>query len=125
MNTHAVRIALAVAALAAAAPAAIAQQCPATVPVEGAAPPAPLPLFPSNNWWNADISSAPVDAGSTNFIAYINNGATRRVHPDFGGEASPGSVDGYGMPYAIVDGGQAKQAVTFDYADESDGVDAN
>ena len=116
MNTHAVRIALAIAALAVAMPAAIAQQCPATVPVEGAVPPGPLPLFPSDNWWNTDISSAPVDAGSPNFIAYINNGGTRRLHPDFGGEASPGSMDIYGMPYAIVDGSQAKQAVTFDYA---------
>ena len=66
--------------------------------------PAPLPLFPSDNWWNADISAAPVDAGSASYIAFINNGGTRRLHPDFGGEASPGSVDIYGMPYAIVDG---------------------
>ena len=58
-----------------------------------------------------------------NFIAYINNGGTRRLHPDFGGEESPGSVDIYGMPYAIVDGTQPKQAVTFEYWDESDGVD--
>ena len=56
------------------------------------------------------------------FIAFINNGGTRRLHPDFGGEASPGSVDIYGMPYAVVDGAQAKQAVTFQYWDESDGV---
>ena len=100
-----------------------AQQCPAAVPVEGAAPPAPLPLFPADNWWNTDISSAPVDAGSAGYIAFINNGGTRRLHPDFGGEASPGSVDIYGMPYAIVSGSQPKQAVTFDYWDESDGVD--
>ena len=85
----------------------------------------PLPLFPADNWWNADISSAPVDAGSASFIAYINNGGTRRLHPDFGGEASPGSVDVYGMPYAIVDGSQPRKPVTFDYADESDGVDAS
>jgi hypothetical protein len=124
MNTHAVRFALAIAALAVAIPMAIAQQCPA-VPVEGAVPPGPLPLFPSDNWWNTDISSAPVDAGSPNFIAYINNGGTRRLHPDFGGEASPGSVDVYGMPYAIVDGTQPKLPVSFGYADESDGVDAS
>ena len=123
MHTHAVRVALAIAALAVAIPAAIAQQCPAAVPVEGAVPPGPLPLFPSDNWWNTDVSTAPVDAGSPNFIAYINNGGTRHLHPDFGGEASPGSVDIYGMPYAIVDGTQAKLPVTFGYADESDGVD--
>ena len=99
-------------------------QCPATVPAQGAALPAPLPLFPADNWWNADVSAAPVDPASASFIAFINNGGTRKLHPDFGGEASPGSVDVYGMPYAVVDGAQAKQAVTFDYADESDGVNA-
>jgi len=97
-------------------------QCPATVPAEGAPPPAPLPLFPADNWWNADVSAAPVDPSSAGYISFINNGGTRRLHPDFGGEASPGSVSIYGMPYAIVDGNQAKQAVTFDYWDESDGV---
>ena len=98
-------------------------QCPPAVPVEGAPPPAPLPVFPSDNWWNVDVSAAPIDASSANYIAFINNGGTRHLHPDFGGEASPGSVAIYGMPYAIVDGSQAKQAVTFDYWDESDGVD--
>jgi hypothetical protein len=103
------------------APAALAQ-CPPSVPVAGAPVPGPLPLFPADNWWNLDISQAPVDPGSPGFIAFINNGGTRRLHPDFGGEASPGSVDIYGMPYAIVDGSQPKQAVTFQYWDESDGV---
>jgi hypothetical protein len=97
-------------------------QCPPTVPVEGAAPPDPLPVFPSDNWWNVDVSSAPTDPASSSYIAFINNGGTRRLHPDFGGEASPGSVDIYGMPYAIVDGSQPKQTVTFQYWDESDGV---
>ena len=97
-------------------------QCPATVPAPNAELPGPLPLFPSDNWWNTDISAAPVDAGSASFLAYINNGGTRRLHPDFGGTASPGSVDIYGMPYAVVNGSQPKQAVTFQYWDESDGV---
>ena len=123
MQARILRIVLAVLAVVATIPVVSAQQCPATVPVEGATPPAPLPLFPSDNWWNADISAAPVDGGSAGYIAFINNGGTRRLHPDFGGEASPGSVDVYGMPYAIVNGSQPKQAVTFDYWDESDGVD--
>jgi hypothetical protein len=97
-------------------------QCPASVPVEGAPPPGPLPLFPPDNWWNLDISAAPVDVNSASYIAFINNGGTRRLHPDFGGEASPASVDIYGMPYAIVDGSEPKLAVTFQYWDESDGV---
>jgi len=98
-------------------------QCPATVPVQGAAVLGPLPIFPPDNWWNLDISPAPVDPNSASYIAFINNGGTRRLHPDFGGEASPGSVDVYGMPYAIVNGSQPKQPVTFQYWDESDGVD--
>lgn len=98
-------------------------QCPSPVPVQGGALPAPLPLFPASNWWNLDISAAPVDVGSAGFISYINNGGTRRLHPDFGGEQSPGSVAIYGFPYAVVDGLQPKQAVTFQYWSESDGVD--
>ena len=98
-------------------------QCPPSVPVEGAPPPGPLPLFPGDNWWNTDISSAPVDPSSGSYIEFINNGGIRRLHPDFGGEASPASIDIYGMPYAIVDGSQPKQSVTFQYWDESDGVD--
>jgi hypothetical protein len=97
-------------------------QCPATLPASNAALPGPLPLFPADNWWNTDVSTAPVDSNSSAFIAYINNGGTRRLHPDFGGTESTGSVSIYGLPYAIVDGSQPKQAVTFDYWDESDGV---
>ncbi|HKA03265.1 MAG TPA: hypothetical protein VKD67_03020, partial [Acidimicrobiales bacterium] len=80
--------------------------------------PASLPLFPPDNWWNLDISAAPVDSGSASFVSFI--GATRTLHPDFGGDA--GGVDIYGFPYAVVDGAVTKKAVAFDYADESDGV---
>src|SRR3989441_2563194 len=45
------------------------------------------------------------------------------MHPDFGGDVSPGSVQTYGMPYIVVDGTLAKRAVQFVYAGESDGVD--
>jgi hypothetical protein len=121
MRSKLAQILLAIASVFLAAPASLAQ-CPASVPVQGAALTVPLPLFPSNNWWNLDISAAPVDPGSASYISFINNGGTRHLHPDFGGEVSPGSVDIYGMPYAIVDGSQPKQAVTFYYWDESDGV---
>lgn len=82
--------------------------------------PGPLPLFPRDNWWNADVSQAPIDPSSASFISFI--GATRRLHPDFGGEASPGSDQIYGFPYVVVDGTQPKKAVQFTYAGESDGV---
>src|SRR5262245_53765622 len=69
--------------------------------VRGGALPQPLPLFPADNWWNVDISNWPVDTNSTNFIAFINNGGTRKLHPDFGGD--DGTQYGiYGMPYAVV-----------------------
>ena len=82
--------------------------------------PAPLPLFPADNWWNQDISGAPVDLNSPGFVSFI--GPTKGLHPDFGGFAAPGSVKIYGFPYVVVPGNQAKVAVQFDYSDESDGV---
>jgi hypothetical protein len=85
--------------------------------------PGPLPLFPRDNWWNLDISAAPVDPASAGYIAFINNGSTRSLHPDFGGDATPGSVDIYGFPYMVVDSTLTKRAVQFSYPDESDGVD--
>jgi len=93
---------------------------PVALPAANGALPGPLPLFPADNWWNTDVTSAPVDPNSASFIDFV--GAARKLHPDFGGEASPGSVAIYGMPYAVVDGAQPKLPVTFDYWDESDGV---
>jgi hypothetical protein len=69
--------------------------------------------FPPDNWWNLDISNAPVDANSAAYIAFI--GATRTLHPDFGGLA--------GLPYIVVDDATPEVAVQFGYSDESDGVD--
>jgi hypothetical protein len=97
--------------------------CPtAGAPAQGSAIRGSAPLFPADNWWNLDIRQAPVDANSAAYIAFINNGGTRRLHPDFGGEESPGSVGIYGMPYAVVDAAQVKSLVSFLYADESDGT---
>jgi hypothetical protein len=88
----------------------------------GGSLPGPFPLFPADNWWNLDISAAPVDPGSTGYISFINNGGTSRAHPDFGGNESPGSVAIYGFPYIVVDSAVAKRVVSFQYSDESDGV---
>ena len=82
--------------------------------------PVPLPLLPPTNWWNLDISGAPLDPGSAGYIAFI--GPTRGLHPDFGGD-DPTPPQIYGMPYIVVDGDQPKKAVQFQYHDESDGVD--
>jgi hypothetical protein len=90
----------------------------------GGALPQPLPLFPADNWWNLDISSWPVDPNSASFISFINNGATRRLHPDFGSNAGTGNAI-YGMPYAVVTNvtDADLKAVQFQYSDESDGVE--
>lgn len=85
--------------------------------------PVPLPLFPQNNWWNLDISSAPLDPSSASFINFINANSQpngRQVHPDFGGDAGDGYV--YGIPFVIVDGTEQKRSVLFvETPDESDG----
>jgi hypothetical protein len=82
--------------------------------------PTPLPLFPADNWWNLDISSAPVDPNSASYINFI--GPARRMHPDFGGTTAPGSVEIYGFPYIVVGSDMPKRTVEFQYSDESDGV---
>ena len=86
--------------------------------VRGGELPGPLPLFPLSNWWNADVSSAPVDPNSAAFISYI--GASDRLHPDFGGESGDPDYPIYGMPYVVVSGSQPLVPVAFDYDDESD-----
>src|SRR5215470_4709265 len=56
--------------------------------------------FPADNLWNSDISAAPVDANSANYINYI--GATAPLHPDFGAGNYQGSS--IGIPYQVVAG---------------------
>ena len=77
-------------------------------------------VFPASNWWNADISSAPVDPQSQAIINWIsgrtaqNPTATRRVHPDFGPPP-------YGIPYIGVGEDQPLVPVDFTpYGSESD-----
>jgi len=81
--------------------------------------PSPLPLFPPDNWWNQDVSAAPVDTNSAGFLGLIGNPS---VHPDFGGsDGTPNGV--YGMIYAVVPGSTPLEAVdfsTYGYPDESD-----
>ncbi|MEP7116010.1 MAG: hypothetical protein ABI880_00400 [Acidobacteriota bacterium] len=113
MRTHAARF-LAVALVVATGATMLGQTTPATI--GGALP----PLFPADNWWNQDISQAPVAAESAALIGFINNGGTRRLHPDFGGVAGP--QESYGIPYVVVSGDQPKRQVQFYYDDESDGV---
>jgi hypothetical protein len=71
------------------------------------------PLFPADNAWRTDVSSAAVDPHSGAWIAAI--GASTHLHPDFGADPT------YGIPYVVVPAAQAKVPITFtDYGDESD-----
>lgn len=88
-------------------------------PVRNGELPGPLPLFPPTNWWNTDITQAPVDPNSAAFIAYLG-GAGRGMHPDFGGDSGDPAYPIYGMPYIVVSGTQPLVPVTFDYDEESD-----
>lgn len=91
---------------------------PQSGPIRGGTLPPPLPLFPATNWWNTDISRAPVDPNSSAFINFI--GAADRLHPDFGGDSGEASPLIYGIPYIVVPGTQPLERVTFEYDDESD-----
>lgn len=86
--------------------------------VRGGELPGPLPLFPPTNWWNTDISSAPVDPNSSAFINFI--GPSRGMHPDFGGESGDPESPIFGIPYIVVPGTQPLVPVTFEFDDESD-----
>src|SRR5579863_9098638 len=73
--------------------------------------------FPSSNLWNTDITNAPVDANSANYITYI--GASVTLHPDFGSGTYAGQS--IGIPYQIEPGSQPKVPVNITtYASESD-----
>jgi hypothetical protein len=73
--------------------------------------------FSSSSLWNTDISAAPVDSNSANYINFI--GATVAFHPDFGSGTIKSQT--LGIPYQIVSGSQAKVPVTLGlYFDESD-----
>jgi hypothetical protein len=95
---------------------ATAQAAPAPVLLE---PLAGRQVFPVTNWWNENISAAPVDTRSAQLIGWISGRTTagstavRRLHPDFG-------LPPYGFPYVVVSGSQSRVPVTFDYDDESD-----
>lgn len=69
------------------------------------------PIFPADNWWNTDISGAPVDPMSDVYIASLG-GAEKTIHVGFGKD--------YGLPYAVVDDAILKVPVAFEFADISD-----
>jgi hypothetical protein len=70
------------------------------------------PILPASNPLNQDISKAPVDPNSANYIASIGEGV--HLHADFGTKPS------YGIPFAVVGPHQPKVPIRFtEFGEES------
>lgn len=83
--------------------------------------PPPSPLFPPDNWWNIDISRAPVDPRSDSFLLGI--GRNRSLVPNFGGDIKKAKAPDqliYGIPYIVVPGNQPLEIVSFQDVQRSD-----
>ena len=81
-----------------------------------------IAIFPSDNSWNQDISSSPIDPYSSQITAAIS---TNKLKADFGSGLWEGAP--IGIPFTVVCGNQPKINVTFransydgNYGDESD-----
>jgi len=71
-------------------------------------------VFPVSNPWNQDVSRAPLDPNSANYIASINS-SRHFLHADFGSDPS------YGIPYVVVPASQPFVPIAFTaYGDQSD-----
>jgi hypothetical protein len=87
---------------------------------QGTAHPGNVPMlggcqvFPSDNPWNTDISQAPVDPNSANYMQAMHASSTN-LHPDFG------SNPHYGIPVTLAKPSTPFVPMDFvDYADQSD-----
>lgn len=87
--------------------------------LNGGQPPlaAGCPVFPADHIWNARVDHLPLDANSAAYVATI--GANATVHADFGSGLWDGGP--IGIPWVSVPATQPGVAVSFYYADESDG----
>src|SRR3982750_3354799 len=71
--------------------------------------------FPAGHAWNRDVSKAPVDPRSADYVRSI--GLDRNVHPDFGS----GRYGDYGIPLTVVARDQPLAPIRFTpHGDESD-----
>lgn len=74
------------------------------------------PSFPADSVWNTPITSLPVDAHSSTWLAAMNASGTF-LHPDYG--PSGASVP-YGIPWTVVSNSTPVTNINFLYASESD-----
>jgi hypothetical protein len=70
-------------------------------------------MFPAENDWNLDVSSAPIDPRSDAYLAFMG-ASWRNLHADFGANPT------YGIPFAVVVGSQPRTPMSFLYSGESD-----
>ena len=96
-------------------PSASPRPVPAPTSGEQNGPLGSCPVFPADNAWNTDVSTAPVHPNSAAYLAQILADGGDFLHADFGGGGA------YGIPYVTVPGTQPRVPVTFvDWPDESD-----
>lgn len=90
----------------------------AVMPAEGR----PLPgapscsIFPRTSHWNLPVDRLPVHPRSDAIVGAVGRDA--RAHADFGSGLYEGRP--IGIPYRVVNGGQRRVPVRFEYASESD-----
>lgn len=75
-------------------------------------------VFPSDNWWHADVSGLPMHSRSAQWLSHMSTHV--ELHPDFG--PSYGDGPNYGIPVTVVKGTHPRVRVRFGYASESDRV---
>ena len=83
--------------------------------------PGPLPLFPSDNWWNLDISAAPVDPASAQ-LHHLHRIEPERCTPTSAATCRPAARRSTAFPTRSSTARSTKRTVQFQYARESDGV---
>src|SRR2546428_9652736 len=83
------------------------------LPAAAASPPSTTcSVFPSNNIWNTDISTLPINTRSAQWLASMA-ASTTRLHPDFGGPP-------YGLSYNVAGDAYPTVSITFQCASASD-----
>jgi hypothetical protein len=95
----------------------LAAACSSSAPT-AARPVAGCRVFPSDNYWHADISKLPVHERSAEWLSHMSTSVD--LHPDFG--PSYGEGPNYGIPITVVGASHRKVRVRFRYAAESDRV---
>jgi hypothetical protein len=75
-------------------------------------------VFPSDNYWHADVSTLPVDRRSKAWLSHMSTGVD--LHPDFG--PSFGAGPNFGIPVTVVRHSHRRVHVGFQFGRESDKV---